>query len=191
MALEWNSWSLVEVLVELAEKHGWDPVYCVSYGNEDAFKRRFPAAIYHDTFHARYGRPPAELADLRRNLVDQRTAEALGYATTLALKQMDRMEFMGGFSLRDRFIHFHRLAGYWAAVLDRFQPDVLLMPTAPHAVYDYIAYALARLRGIHTTMFEYVTLDGMLMAIEGFENGIPALMDRHRELRAVEPAGPV
>src|SRR5262249_46785848 len=122
---------------------------------------------------------------------DQPTAEALGYAGLLAFKQMDRMEIMGGFATHDRFLHLHRLASYWSAVLDRLQPDVLLMPTAPHVVYDYIAYVLARRRGIRTVMFEYVTTEGLLMAIDRFDDGLPPLTVAYRKLLAKPPAHPV
>jgi len=54
----------------------------------------------------------------------------------ISLKQMDRMDMMGTFALHDRFIHFHRLAGYWSAVYDALKPDVLLMPSSPHVTYD-------------------------------------------------------
>jgi hypothetical protein len=104
---------------------------------------------------------------------------------------MDRMEMMGGFPLHDRFIHFHRVASYWTAVLDRFQPDALVMPSAPHVVYDYVAYAIAKRRGIRTIMFEYVTTEGLLMAIDAFEDGLPPLIAAYRKLLENPPTGPV
>jgi Capsule polysaccharide biosynthesis protein len=190
IVLEWHEPMLIEVLAEL-KAHGWQTLYCVSYQLEDHVRRHFPEAVYHDTFDARYGRPPGALADLPWSGIDQATAEALGYAQVIALKQMDRMEIMGGFATHDRFIHFHRLASYWSAVFDRLRPDVLLMPTAPHVVYDYIAYALAKRRGIRTILFEYVTTEGLLMAIDRFEDGLPPLTAAYRKLTANPPSGPV
>ena len=80
-----------------------------------------------------------------------------------------------------RVLHFHRLVAYWTAVFDRLRPDVLFMITAPHVVYDYVAYALARRRGIRTVLFEYVGTNlGLVMAIDQFDaasaayGGIPA-----------------
>lgn len=188
IAFEWNTPMLIDVLAELSAQHGWQTAYCVSYGLEQRVKSHFPSAVYHETFDARYGRPPAELANLSPIGIDQPTAEALGYAATIALKQMDRMEIMGGFPTHDRFIHFHRLASYWTAVFDRLQPDLLLMPTAPHVVYDYIAYAIARRRGIKTVMFEYVTTEGLLTAIDRFEDGIPPLTAAYRKLLEAPPS---
>src|SRR5262249_11513442 len=143
--------------------------------------------IYHDTFDARYGRPAPELSDMPPCVLDATSADALGYAQVLALKQMDRMEIMGGFAIEDRFIHFHRLAGYWSAVLNQLQPDVLLMPTSPHTVYDYVAYALAKQRGIRSVMLEYVTTEGLLMAIGRFEDGLARLTAAYEKLRTNPP----
>ena len=191
IALEWNTTMLIDILVELSARYDWQPIYCVSTGTQDYLKERFPFAIYHDTYDARYDRPPPELADMLRATIDQPTAEALCFAEVMALKQMDRMEMMGGFATHDRFIHFHRLAGYWSALLDRLRPDVLLMPTSPHVTYDYLAYVLARRRGIPTIMFEYVGSDGLLMAINGFEDGLPPLQAAYRRLRANPPPAPI
>jgi Capsule polysaccharide biosynthesis protein len=191
IAFEWNIPMLIEVLAELSSQHGWQTLYCVSKRTEALVKRHFPSAIYHDTHDARYGRPAPELADLPWTSLDQPGAEALGYAQVTALKQMDRLALMDGFSMHERMLHFHRLIAYWSQVLDRLQPDVLLMPTAPHVVYDYVAYQLARRRGIRTIMFEYVTTEGLLMAIDRFEDGLPPLTRRYRQLLAQPPAGPV
>ena len=120
-------------------------------------KQHFPSIIYQETNDARFGQPAAEFADIGASgIIDQPTAEALGYVEVMALRQMDRLELLGGFPLRERILHFHRLVAYWSAVFDRLRPDVLLMITAPHVVYDYVAYALARRRGIRTVLFEYV-----------------------------------
>jgi len=182
---------LVEVLVELSKTYGWEPVYCVSHRLREQIKRYFPSAIYHETGDARYGRFAPELAKMLPIIIDQPTAEALAYAEVMALKQMDRMELFGGFPTHDRIIHFNRLVGYWFAVFERLQPDVLLMPTAPHVLYDYVAYTSARRLGISVVMFEYVTNDGLLIAIDRFEDGVPPLTAVYQKLRAHPPSGHV
>ncbi len=192
MAFEWNLPMLIDVLAELSRQHGWQTVYCVSKNTQDLVKQNFPSAIYHDTHEARYGRPAPELAEMPLASIDQPTFVALGYAGMTALKQMDRFEILdGGFPLRDRMAHFYRLVGYWSAVFDRLQPDVLLMPTAPHVGYDFMAYSLARLRGIRTVMFEYVTTEGLLMAIDRFDDGLPPLTAAHKTVMSNPPSGPV
>jgi hypothetical protein len=193
IVFEFNVPMLVDVLVELSQQYGWKPVYITSNYTRELVKRNFPSIIYQETNDARFGQPAAEFADIGApGIVDQPTAEALGYVEVMALKQMDRLELLGGFPLRERVLHFHRLVAYWSAVFDRLRPDVLLSITAPHVVYDYVAYALARRRGIRTVLFEYVGVDqGLVMAIDRFEDGLPPLMEEYRRLRANPPPGPV
>jgi hypothetical protein len=191
VALEWNLPMLIDVLVELSKRYGWELVYCVSEGTETQFKRHFPSAIYHDTVDARFGRPPPELRDMPVGTIDQPTFEALGSMQLLALKQMNRQELLGGFALHDRIILFNRLTGYWSAVFDKFQPDVLINPNPPHVVYDYIAHAVARSRGVRTIMFEWLTSTGLLAATDDFGDGVPSVMEAYRRLCANPPAEPV
>jgi hypothetical protein len=193
IAFEFNVPMLVDVLVELTQRHGWDPVYITSNYTRDQVKRHFPSIVYQETNDARFGLPAAEFADFGvPAIIDQPTAEALGYVEVMALRQMDRLELLGAFSLRERMLHFHRLVTYWSAVFDRLKPDVLLSITAPHVAYDYVAYAIARRRGIRTVLFEYVGVDqGLLMAIDKFEDGLPPLMAEYRRMRANPPAEPV
>ena len=183
---------LIDVVVRLSQQYGWVPVYFISNASRDLVKKHFPSAIYQETNDARFGRPAPELPDIGATAVlDQPMAEALAYAEVNALKQMDRMELLCGFSIRERFLHFHRLVNYWNAVFDRLKPDVLLMITAPHVTYDYVAYMLARHRGIRTVLFEYVTTEGLIMAIDRFEDGLPPLMAEYQRLLAHPPPGPV
>jgi hypothetical protein len=193
LVLEFNIPMQIDVLVELSRQHGWDPVYITSSDTRDLVKRHFPSIVYQETNDARFCVPAPEFADFGTpGIMDQPTAEALGYVEVMALRQMDRLELLGSFPLRERLLHFHRLVAYWSMVLDRLRPDVLLTITAPHVAYDYVAYALARRRNIRTVLFEYVGVDqGLVMPIDRFEDGLPPLMQEYRRLRANPPPGPV
>src|SRR5438105_15697997 len=80
IVLEFNIPMLIDVLVDLSQNSGWNPVYVVSNYTKDRVKHHFPSAIYQDTIDARYGRAAADLADMTASAVmDQATAEALGY----------------------------------------------------------------------------------------------------------------
>lgn len=183
---------LIDVVVSLAEHYNWNPVYCISSSSHDLWKKHFPSIVYQETNDARYGRPAPELPDLKAPaIIDQPEAEALGYIQVNAFRQMDRMELLGGFALRERIHLFNRLVRHWTAVFDRLKPDVLLMITSPHVTYDYVAYALARRRGIRIVLFENVTTEGLLMAIDHFEDGLPPLMAEYQRLLANRPAAPV
>jgi Capsule polysaccharide biosynthesis protein len=185
IVFEFNTPMLIETLALLSKQYGWEPAYIVSTSARELVKHHFPAAIYQESPDARYCRPVPELPDIKAPaIIDQPLAETMAYAGVTALKQMDRMELLGGFPLHERIQHFHRVATYWSAVLERLRPDVILSITAPHVVYDYVAYMLARQRGIRTVLFEYVTTEGLLMAIDKFEDGLPPLITEYRRLLA-------
>src|SRR5262245_41893830 len=94
LTLEWNLPFHIDVAAWLAERHGWQFVYWVGDGAAFGAKvqERFPGIIFHDTVDARYGRPPAALADLQPRPFDEAMAKLLAYEETLVLKMMDRIE---------------------------------------------------------------------------------------------------
>jgi hypothetical protein len=186
LVLEWNLPFHIDVARRLAECHGWDFVYWVGDGATFGVKVRecFPDIIFHDTVDARYGRPPPELPDLQPHPFDEPMARNLAYEQTLILKMMDRIELEESFGFRERVRLFHHLATWWAALLDHIKPDIMMIPTAPHVVYDYVVYALCRRRGICTAIFENAGIPGMLLPAPEFEVGFPELVAKYRDLLA-------
>jgi RimJ/RimL family protein N-acetyltransferase len=188
MALEWNLPFHIDVASRLAERYRWNFVYWVGDGETFGSKvrERFPDIVFHDTVDARYGRPPKALVDLQPRPFDEKMARMLAYEKALVLKMMDRIELEESFGFRDRVRLFHHLASWWEALLDYIKPDVMMIPTAPHVVYDYIAYALCRHRGIRTAMFENASIPGWLLPTPVFEDGFPNLISTYRVLLSRE-----
>lgn len=183
--LEWNLGFHLELAAHLHEAHGWDFVYWVGDGPVfgRAVEERFPGIVFHDTVDARFGRPPRALADLVPRVFDEGLAHALAYHETLALKMMDRIDVQESFGYHERARLYQRLVGWWVALLDRIDPDVLVAPTPPHVHYDYLAYALCRLRGVRTAMFENGSIPGLLLPVRRFEDGFPEVASAARRLR--------
>jgi len=183
--LEWNLGFHLDLAAHLREAHGWDFVYWVGDGPVfgRAVEERFPGIVFHDTVDARFGRPPRALADLAPRSLDEGLAHALAYHETLAVKMMDRIDAEESFDYHERARLYQRLVGWWSAVLDRIDPDVLVAPTPPHVHYDYLAYALCRLRGVRTVMFENGSIPGLLLPVRRFEDGFPEVASAYRRLR--------
>jgi RimJ/RimL family protein N-acetyltransferase len=186
IALEWNLPFHIDMAARLAERHGWSFVYWVGDGPAfgQAVQAQFPGIIFHDTVDARFGRPPAALADLVPRLFDEELAQALAYEQTVALKMMDRIELEESFSYHERVRLFHRMVGWWSALLDHINTDIMIIPTAPHVHYDYLVYALCRRRGIRTAMFENGSIPGVLLKVSAFEEGFPDVVAAYRHLLA-------
>jgi RimJ/RimL family protein N-acetyltransferase len=190
LALEWNLPFHVDVATYLAERHSWKFVYWV--GDEGAIgarvRERFPEIIFHETVDARYGRPPMALAALEPQPFDERMARILAYEHNLVLKMMDRFDLEESFGFAERTRLFHRLVAWWEAALDFIKPEIMMIPTAPHVVYDYIVYALCRRRGIRTVMFENAGLPGMLLRAPAFEQGFPELITKYCDFLELQSA---
>ena len=93
IVLEFNVPMLIDVLVELSRQYGWNRVYITSNYTKNLVKQHFPSIVHQVTNDARFGQSAPEFADIGApGIIDQPTAEALGYAEIMALKQMDRLE---------------------------------------------------------------------------------------------------
>ncbi len=182
----------LEVLSVLAESDGWRPVYWTATPDlERPIEKHFPGCVFHPTDDARRGRPAKATAGLAPAAVDEALLTDLAVYETIALKMMDRLAEPGAFDYGERVAFYHKLVGYWSAVLDRFEPEIALFPTAPHVVYDYVLYALCQRRGIETIMFERSPLPGRIFPVRRFEDGPEAIIARYQALLAGHDGRPV
>ena len=93
---------------------------------------------------------------------------------------MDRMDESGvTFGHEERLRHYHRLVAYWVAVLDEFVPHAVLMPIAPHLIYDFVLYGLCKLRSIPTLFFDRTAIPGRVLEVENYVGGSKSLRNRY------------
>lgn len=106
--------------------------------------------------------------------------QALAFNETIALHMMDRMDprIGAGFTHDQRRRHYHALLRYWLAAIDELRPDLIVFSIAPHIVFDYVLYSLAKHLGIPTLMFERLGLPGWLFPLTDYEQGSRALRAR-------------
>jgi hypothetical protein len=91
---------------------------------------------------------------------------------------MDRMDpVTGTFDHDSRRRHWHDLVRTWNAALDRHRPDTVIFSMAPHIVYDWALYALCKLRGVPTLMFERTSIPGRLLLLRKMEDGIESFAE--------------
>ncbi len=185
--------AFAEAARSLQRERGWEVCFWTAGPElEDRVKSYFPAAVFQSNLAAARDIPPAELRGLVRRPPDAALLDALAPHENPVLKMMDRMGDGAAFLLDERLDLYYRYLGYWQAVLDKFQPEVVVFSFAPHLVYDYIVYLLCRLRGIRTVMFEFIAaIPGFLFAQEGFDLGISGVEDRYRNKLAHWDGGPV
>lgn len=179
---ELNMTMWVDIVARLRADFGWEPVYWAAVsGMRAPVTAAFPGIVFHDSGQGRLGLPAPGLNHLLDRPADDSTLAALAEYRTTALKIMDRITEPGGFPDHEREALFRKMVGYWSAVVDRFQPDVALFPTAPHMVYDYILYAICRHRGVKTFMFERSPLPGRIFLQTDFRDGPLAAIEHYRQ----------
>lgn len=179
--------SWLDIAERLVVDRGWEVPYWTAGAHHlpaDDVRRRLPGVVFHDSFDAIRGVAPPELADMGRAGIDQELLRDLAYDESLVLKMMDRMDPGGAFSHGERVALYHEYLGYWQAVLDRFRPDAVVMPVAPHLMYDYVLYALCRRRGIQTLMFIETIWADLMLPVHRFEEGAVGLLDAYRRALA-------
>ena len=120
-------------------------------------------------------------------VLDGPMKERIATEKQIALEMMDRLDPDGrSMSFRERSLHFDVLANQWLRVLDDLRPDAVVFSMAPHIVYDYVLYAVARLQGLPTPMFDRSAIAGRLLLLDDIYDA------RHQVLRfqAEAPANP-
>ena len=161
-----------DVATRLNQESGWEPCYWIaSLDFEQSVKKRFPDAVFHSNLDTIRGIGAPDCADLKLAALDQPLLEDLSFCESIALQMMNRMDPGDSFSYEERVRLYHTHVRYWIAVLNHFNPDVVIFPISPHVVYDYVLYVLCKKRGIKTIMFEQTSLEGLIYPVENFEQG--------------------
>ncbi|MBW1705218.1 MAG: hypothetical protein JRJ86_08625 [Deltaproteobacteria bacterium] len=167
----------------LRDRYGWDICY---FAGIDDFRikeaqEKFPDAVFHSIEQIKRGQIPYKCEKIKNAFLDEDLLSALAFHESIFIKMMDRHNIDGKLTYQKRIFYYHTQLMYWKGVLDYFKPDVLVFRVAPHRGYDYILYALCRVLGIKTMMFERTSLPGRIYPVESFETGSEMIRDAYRK----------
>ncbi len=159
----------LEIAREAQRQAGWVPVLWTAAGHDlDAIRDAFPGVHSQEGVSAARGIPFSTLRCLKARALGSVVLKELASEESIILQMMDRMDPTGiAFTLEERRFHYHLLLQYWDSVLDCLQPDVIVFSIAPHLVFDYVLYVLAKRKGIPTPMFDRIGLPGWVYAVGG------------------------
>ncbi|QQG42917.1 MAG: hypothetical protein HYW15_01765 [Candidatus Giovannonibacteria bacterium] len=171
------SWSGKEVgmieIVKRLKEGGHEIVYWVCDFGKEADYKTFPGTIFHDHYEAIAGKPAPgvnaeEFPSVGRDAIQQ------FYATeSVVLTMMNKR--LGHLAINERKHLYYHILQYWRGVFDKYNPDAILFLSAPHALYDYIVYALAKSRNVKTLVVEVSVVNDRLLLYEDFKDGHPSL----------------
>ncbi len=157
----------LDVSQYLAGEFDWEPVYWVGIDWMQSFaESQFPNTIFQPTVDAVKGIPPAGFDPSEGWPIDKTLLDQLARAQLTAVNMMDRMDALDSFTYSQRVRHFYRQVGYWSAVIDRLQPEIVVFKEIPHMVFDYILYELCRIKRIRTMMFQITSMRSLWLMKE-------------------------
>jgi hypothetical protein len=172
----------VDVAARLRDKYGWEICYFV--GGKKQAKRAaalFPETIFHTKDLARNNQGPDAGVRLPSAPLDKTLLSALSFHESIYLKMLDRNDVDGSLTYHRRIASYHFQVMFWKGVLEHFNPNVVVYRIAPHTGYDYVLYALCRVLGIATVMFERTSLPGFVYPVSSFEDGSPGIRDTYAQ----------
>jgi hypothetical protein len=170
--LIWADRSLeMKSLVSKLEKDGHEIVYWVGLGDEN--ENFIKGAIFHDHYQAWAGLP-ADGVDKSQFVPPSKDLIEKMYRTESLVLTMMNKRFDTDCVDKRKHLYYNMLQ-YWHGVIKKYKPDVILFPTVPHTVYNYIIYSLAKQMGIKTLMFEDSWVSDRLLTYEDWEEGSPLL----------------
>lgn len=156
----------VEVVKNLRDKYGFEPVYWVGYnedGSSSIVPKEFPNIIYQwDLKQAWRGLFPEPIASLaKESYLDVDFLREYASYEQQAIKMLDRLDntrYCFNFMERQRFVR--NLFKSWNACIDYLRPDMVITPMLPHRVYDYTLYLLCKSKKIPFIAFDHTRFKG-------------------------------
>ena len=153
---------------------------------------KISGTIFHDHFEAWAG---GRAKDLEDEVIDPPSKELIEkmYKTESLVLTMMHKKF-DDWTVDKRKHLYYRMLGYWNFVFDKYKPNVVIFPTTPHTVYNYVIYCLAKEKGIPTLMLEDTWVgDRMLLyrdwmdGSEKFKNSIKENLTREIKKSDLSP----
>ena len=170
---ELNEW--IGLAKEMEQKEGWEVIYWVTTPKNNHFiKENFPLAHLQNFISATRGNyQPLEGLNILRPL-DSNIIQQYSHYEKIALKMMDRMDATAySFNYSERLQLYYDFLGYWINVINVLNADYVVFSESPHALFQYILYAVCKEKGVKILRFTPTHINGLTFLsydIEGTPN---------------------
>lgn len=143
----------LKVAKVLKEKRSFEPIYWIGYNDDDSevlVPKTFPHCIYQGYYEAWKGNFPSEIAKhFNESYISIDFIKEYASFELQAIKMMDRMDpDQYSFNFMERQRHFRNLIKNCSACLDYLKIDLVICPTIPHQLFDYVLYLLCCFKNI-------------------------------------------
>ena len=161
-------------VAEKLSKEGIYPVYWVGWDKKserDIVKGKFPKVIFHGFSDAWRGIFPKETNKFKNKVLNGDLLEKLSFYELMAIRMMDRMDLdRKSFNFNQRQRLFRHFVRNWLSIIDEVKPDIIISPSIPHRVFDYVLYAIAKEKNIPFLTYKNTYLKGLIIPIRDVDN---------------------
>ena len=156
-----NHW--VPVAQAMQVQKGWEPVYWVTAPkNHTKVQKAFPSALTQGYIDAIRGELPFVNNTQQHTALDENLLSQYYPYERIALKMMDRMDPTAyAFNLGERQDLYYTLLSYWINHIETLKPDAVLFAESPHALFQYILYAVCKENAIQIIRFTPTHISGL------------------------------
>lgn len=127
----------------------------------------YPGTVIHDYYDALKGIPPKAFSSAQ---FDPWSPEEIVEYSDIEAELMVMMDkWYPRWPITKRKDFYYDLLRYWGGVLDGLEPDAIVMHTAPHEMYNFVLYAIAKKRGIRTIMSDVVLRYDRIITFEDYK----------------------
>jgi|SRR3989338_2763660 len=168
---------IIKMISEL-EENGHQVVYWVGAGNPD-LSRLKKHTIYHDHYAAWAGRPAKGINLENFPPPNKNLLERLSGTESIILSMMNKK--FDSLCVDERKHIYYSMLRYWYGIINEFNPEVIVFPSIPHTVYNYLISELALLLGIKTIMFEDTWVANRVITYADWKLGSEDLRDALRK----------
>ncbi|MGB0879298.1 MAG: hypothetical protein ACPGTO_01885 [Polaribacter sp.] len=137
----------IDVALELNKNYNLKPVYWIGWKDEKPIiSQKMSGTIYHDMSLAWKGIFPSLNFDINNIQIDGLDFKTLAEKELMALKMMDRLDYnRNSFNFSERQNYFRDQLNKWLNVLINLDVELIVAPSIPHRVFDYIIYVASKI----------------------------------------------
>lgn len=152
----------IDIAQNMQKNKAWEPIYWITTPkNNTLIKEAFPQTHLQGYLDAVRGIYTKYDLDFNRAL-DQKTIERYIKYEKIALKMMDRMDPTAySFNLTERTTLYYDFLHYWINIIIDLKPDMVLFSESPHALFQYVLYAVCQEEKVKIVRFTPTHIEGL------------------------------
>lgn len=145
----------LDVIAQLDRELSINPAYYIGWEADNSHKiiETHPNCFYQKVEDAWLGLGFPDL-DYKFSF-DEDIMQSIAFEKALALKMMDRLDLgRNTFTFSNREMFFNKLLKYWINIIEHYNINLIISPSIPHRVFDYVLYIVAKMKNIDVIMFQ-------------------------------------